>query len=345
MPEKRPVYILGAGFSKAISSEMPVSAELTKKIQEKIPDSPITLREDQTFENWLTNLVMDVPFLKEWEKASRRALSLRILELVGEAIAETESHVVTEPIPEWLPKLLRKWSEEKARIITFNYDTLIESSINQIKYRVSNKDGDSFGLTGDLATYPAPPQSGTEIVILDGTMSLGYEQFRKSTLQIIKLHGSLNWFVSGSDSVGATLVRTPVESGFENSDVEIEDSINLDRYVIPPVLNKDSFYSTYLSQMLWRSAREAIENASELTFIGYSLPLEDMVTAELISQVNPEVPVTLVDCKISDEWGIQKSLKALGIQNIAHRYGGDQCVADYVTQNYESQLKIDQPQK
>lgn len=54
-PHFRPVYVLGAGFSKAISDAMPVTNELGDELRVRLAgiEEP-GFRMEQSFEDWLT---------------------------------------------------------------------------------------------------------------------------------------------------------------------------------------------------------------------------------------------------------------------------------------------------
>lgn len=74
----RPVYILGAGFSKTIHDCMPVTAELNKLLSQDDSELQIELN-NQTFENWLTINSTDLPFLEKFENTARKAQSEKII--------------------------------------------------------------------------------------------------------------------------------------------------------------------------------------------------------------------------------------------------------------------------
>jgi hypothetical protein len=106
----------------------------------------------------------------------------------------------------------------------------------------------------------------------------------------------------------------------------------LDRYLIPPVTSKDGYYGSYLANSLWRSARQIIRSAASLTLVGYSLPLEDRVTSQLIAEVERSAPVEVVDVNpgsVEMADGVLGRLAVLGLTANAAA-SGYSCIPDFV---------------
>jgi hypothetical protein len=109
-----------------------------------------------------------------------------------------------------------------------------------------------------------------------------YSSKSHTTFRLIKLHGSINWFFTGSENfVGEQIYFIPVTSNSPMTDarqlgevLEI-NSMDLVPLIVPPVSEKTSFYNNLLVRTLWTSFREALEEAEEIYCIGYSLPQTD----------------------------------------------------------------------
>ena len=68
------VFILGAGFSKAVFEEMPTLAELSSQVLEKMPQlQPIHRMFPNNVEMWLTYLSQNHPWLRESEALRNKA--------------------------------------------------------------------------------------------------------------------------------------------------------------------------------------------------------------------------------------------------------------------------------
>ena len=104
-----------------------------------------------------------------------------------------------------------------------------------------------------------------------------------TTFRLLKLHGSTNWYFSGSsDFPGEQVYYTPVDSPLPSKDYEnmrdyVErNRIGLTPMIIPPVSEKGTFYKNRLVNSMWGAFREAIEEAQEIFIVGYSLPITDL---------------------------------------------------------------------
>ena len=146
MSAKQPastVFILGAGFSRAISSQMPLIDELGIAIARRFRQSDalsglLDRYETDSIDNclvpfgnvetWFTSLAVDQPFLSEAQKLQRRSLFVELADRIAEEVKERQFQASQDPPPEWLGDLLRYWHRNECDVITLNYDTLIESA-------------------------------------------------------------------------------------------------------------------------------------------------------------------------------------------------------------------------
>jgi len=89
------VFILGAGFSKAVHSSVPLLDELTNIVRERLgPSLPEwLLKIGNNVEDWLTYLSQPQPWLTENDSLVNRALFLRLTEAIDQAISTVVSVV------------------------------------------------------------------------------------------------------------------------------------------------------------------------------------------------------------------------------------------------------------
>lgn len=130
----RDAFILGAGFSRAISEEMPLLAELGEQVLNLLgPNAPEVLPNlpPADFENWLSFLAEDDPWLREDERLGNRSVFLQISRLLCDLISARESATRQDAPPDWLRMLVARWHEDEAAVITFNYDTLVEAAFTE----------------------------------------------------------------------------------------------------------------------------------------------------------------------------------------------------------------------
>ena len=135
VPVTRDAFVLGAGFSRAISEEMPVLTELGDEIFNLLgTDAPAVLPNlpPTDFENWLSFLAEDDPWLREDDRLRNRSIFLNVSRLLCDFISARETAARRDALPDWLRMLVGRWHEDEASVITFNYDTLVEAAFTEV---------------------------------------------------------------------------------------------------------------------------------------------------------------------------------------------------------------------
>ena len=87
----RPVFVLGAGFSKAVDCRMPTSEDLGGRVRELLAAEGAPLPAELTkgtFEEWLSRLAEDQPDLLEHENLQRRTWFSQISKAIARIIEE-----------------------------------------------------------------------------------------------------------------------------------------------------------------------------------------------------------------------------------------------------------------
>lgn len=326
----RPVYVLGAGFSRAISGGMPLMNELGDEVKARLPE---LFRGDQdargTFEDWLSLRVTALPFLNGWQNSRRAADAERMIAEIAEILDERVNAASSPTCPEWLLRLVKIWHAERAIVITFNYDTLVERAINEASLALFDQHGASAVLA-DQQVFPSPPAPPAVYHMDNGTSTA-------KSMQLLKLHGSLNWYWSSGDSTGSTLTRVRERSTYANRSLVAESHDftgvrTLDRFLIPPVSTKNAYYTPYLTNTLWRAAHKAIRVTNRLTLMGYSMPKTDQIGVELLSGVPDSAAIEVVDVapgRPGDSESLATRVQALKYTEPAIWAGSD-CVEEYV---------------
>jgi len=298
------VFILGAGFSRAILTEMPLTKDLSAEVLEcyrqadTIPPEIRTMIEED-FEKALTFLAQDKPWLREPENLRHKALYLDLTHV----IRGTLHHKCRDPLvwgtnrpPLWLEALITYWHTHHSTVVTLNYDTLIERVAGATYW---NKRTAPIP-TGDLYPVPLTPAQQRAVPLI--------AKKALETFKLFKLHGSINWFYSGrSDFFGEELYYVPCMGGpdgvfdaAEGHDPEnphwaqIGDKTAL---IIPPVLDKSVFFQHESIRSMWFQAGEAIKSATRIVCMGYSLPSSDLTMAHFLKTSAPprSVPFEIVD--------------------------------------------------
>ncbi len=320
------VFILGAGFSKAISPEMPTLRELTSTIKERLKQAgdlsmpaPLGAGMEDDIELWMTYLSHSQPWLDKSSNQYNKALATRINQYIFEAISESTASVVTSSPPEWLPLLIHAWHQRSATVITLNYDTLVErAAIYRTPIRLKNIYPDSFS---DISSI-SKALLGSDL----------------DTFKYYKLHGSVNWHYSGrEDFYGETIYYSGVTQwGGVDSQHEVESknpASDKEVLAIPPVSEKTIYFNNEHLRGLWISAGRALAAATRVFVIGYSLPVTDMGMGFFLSHSLPAENTAwhVVDI---DESILPRFEQLLAKQHVSDRYVHQQEPVSQFASNY-----------
>ena len=279
------VFILGAGFSKAVSDEMPTLAELSEKVKKRLPDNisltPNFDNQDDNIETWMTFLSQEQPWLKQHQINHNRSLAGRIRDQIGEIIYECTLKASRFEAHGWLNDLIESWHVNQATIITLNYDTLVERACRELITDRTNR---------ILAKQMYPPYF-TNIASRPGTAQ--WAEGELDTFSYLKLHGSLNWYYSGRDDFyGEAIFFSDVPPlGSDNAENEIKlrsKSGDKEILLIPPVYEKTGYFNNETVRSLWRDAGTALAKAKRVFVIGYSLPVSDLGMRFFLTDNQPQ---------------------------------------------------------
>jgi len=326
------VIILGAGFSKAVHKAFPVLSELAERVLPLLegraaPSTQALVNELRRaidpaaatpeavlpecgdprptvdFEAWLSRIAVDQPHLTLAENYERRALFAQAATAIRRVLLDATATAFSEEPPSstWPYELLRLLDVRRATVITMNYDTIIETLAPHALWPWLSTpspflSGDANHLVaadlfGDLPPTIPPPTNTIQVTAPGPHVEV--PRLPPETLRLIKLHGSLDWFAARGDPSGATLIRW--ESG-EGSDAD-EHPPGREPFLVPPDANKSSYFDNPLIRELWAQARTALERATRVTLVGYSLPATDTTFGGLLADTigARDIPVTVVD--------------------------------------------------
>lgn len=288
------VFLLGAGFSRALSDDMPLLDELSELIRGELSDSTcdglsitqhIVLDDSSAvgFERALSLLATDQPWLNIEENLRNRALFVEMTNALTRVLGMRQNRALAYPPPNWLIDLVRKWHERRCVVITLNYDTLLEKA-----YAQAVGDTEHFHYS---TTYPHAIMSTASLraSILGGGTSYN------DTITLLKLHGSINWLYSGSANYrGETLFHVPMDGAWTPDLLTGPDSLHdrrLDKtpLIIPPTAGKTGYFGNEAVDGLWALASASLKRTERLTIMGYSLPATDTAVVDLLrTSLHPE---------------------------------------------------------
>jgi len=274
----RRIFVLGSGFSKSFSPQMPTLHDLNELIPFGIPDEFPHFRDyckhfleicngDNDYlgiEPLATSILSAQIFPSERERLYHASLRFELLRFIASVIRH--DNILDESSAALLKRFLVSCENDSASgsrntlLLSFNYDTLIESAIANDKE-----------LSGRVAV-----DYGVRIDPADRSAKRGKSAY---TVDLIKLHGSLNWFpVKGaSDELDLKNV-CEVEPQDRSFPIYCEDT----PIFIPMAHTKESFLRGSLFNLLWSKADYYLKNAEEIYFIGYGFPKSDLNNLEFL---------------------------------------------------------------
>ena len=217
----------------------------------------------------------------------RKSLMFLIINLINKKVTQASIH--KEIYRDFMQNLSQNY--ENVSVISLNWDTLLEKFIKEIEPDVM--------IDYCFYTYGYNDEHHIPHINLK---SLG-----KQNLKIVKLHGSINWLICPNcqrltvddyeiRSIGIENVACEHCKNYSNLDIYLENFI-----ITPTILKKfDNLHLKYI----WNNAFIELQEAEEVTFIGYSLPKADYEFLYLLKKVlmNKRIKVILAstDEKNSD---------------------------------------------
>ncbi len=174
-------------------------------------------------------------------------------------------------------------------IITLNYDTLLDSALVNAGWDPAN----GYGLMG-----------GSQKI--RWTRRKPVPSAKLSDVKLLKLHGSLNWYVRGSiGNLGGIFAKKPSRVIISEKP-RTNEFKRFVRQIIPPIYGK--FFGHKHWRTLWKSAFEALVESEVLVVIGCSLVDSDFHLTGMLSNA-------LLKRKKSHNWfdtvvAVDKGLKA-----------------------------------
>ena len=345
-PDSHEVFILGAGFSKAVTPDMPTMVELTNKLKE------LNLLSDhdshvEDFEILLNSLSLRHPWLTEAEYLRNRARYIDIARAIADILRKCSRRAWSSPSPDFLKTLFDYWSTRRCTIITLNYDTLVESLFWAQSKRV-----------------PKPPEAIERADVEGISFSRLFEDFT-----FLKLHGLIDWFFSGNTEYENEPIfyyrpyNTQTSSAAEHArddcfmrgsshhfGPDIPPVWDKQPFIVPPLVEKTPFFKHHLLRSQWTLASQALKRARRLFFIGYSMPLTDLTIRYLLTTASwnaeHEDPVmcTIVDRNSKVAKRYEEALGTGSPSNVHYKIGhvisGTNCLSQLArTLDREATLK------
>lgn len=203
---------------------------------------------------------------------------------------------------------------EKSSVITFNYDTLLEAAIGSASGVNLNVPKDFKGLppnNGEVSdaelayshlNWNSSVAYGVKFdevqlqhagisTFAPGDRFYGHPDNKMYSHQLLKLHGSLNWFIYTGISILPQIYNQGTTSEKKGKSIlyrgnwwfgrppELNGEIIVP-IIVTPVLHKE-IYKNPIIQTIWGKAKEELVNCERLIIGGYSFPPTDFNTRRL----------------------------------------------------------------
>lgn len=267
MPKRRMVYVVGAGLSAGLG--FPTIAGLLPQIWDRLdskglaaslanvvrfhhPDfNPTNPRTYPDVERLLSEMQANAQLFDSSRPATGGFTSAHLDERRGQLLLqiaqwfhEIQREALSKP-PTWLVNLTEAIKRDRAHVISFNWDLVLDELL--------------FGDELKRSSYAFGKPSGPTL---------------------IKPHGSLNWYrrelgVHLKADRRFRLYGNKVRKIFAFRPYRAPNSSRREYmpFIIPPVYGKT--FEDDISTYLWRKSVAAISEATEVRFLGYSLPDAD----------------------------------------------------------------------
>ena len=313
--EEKEIFILGAGFSRAIAGNiMPSLNGLTKEIAEGISSSseqdiknmwqqyivqpnignirsindPNPNKNQSNFEDIMTFLSSDFAYENYKDQHLKAILYRYITDLIVKIFERKnqEKSILQAP---WLHEFAKHLHNERSEIFTFNYDLVLENLLareNNLDirgceaiYSVKNMGNPYF----QENTFHFDPQTAT-LNIEENPMREWKQGWH---IKLYKLHGSINWLYDPDFQNGVRVVSSHTPQEYKQG---------LQCLIVPPTMLKNFELKTKLLDFQWHVFKEKLAQATKLYIIGYSIPKTDIATRYIIqTQLNPECEIFIID--------------------------------------------------
>lgn len=291
--EARPVFVLGAGFSKAFARNAPLGIHDygIKRLRSKVArlkrardllDAEVEREHGRiNVERLLTRLDSNAPF----DAADAREAERRVLRehLVDELLGAVRGIRLDTGAGDLLQQFATRVTAQRITLITFNYDDLLDNALEQVPS------------TGGFPPWDPWTGYGFSCMSAYGLIRPGDGEYcvfpaDRSPFCLLKLHGSLTWRRQrgmipqpGGDSVvhWTRLERSRRE---DKETALVEGLVEPREVVVPPILNKTALAEWPVLQVVWDLALQELRNATEVTFLGYSMPATDVAAQWLFGE-------------------------------------------------------------
>lgn len=296
------VFILGAGFSKWFDKKMPLLNDLitylnpstVKKINN---DSALSrlCNDEENFEKLLSYLTTRYPWKTVSEYHNHQSIYWEVLNSITCKLLDIQEELDYKLLQDSIKyKFFQYIYETNSKILTFNYDNILEKGLRANFYK------------GSWYKFYDLPIKNLNIRSQSSSSSGVLSQpfiAESNAPKIIKLHGSVNWLFNGSyGDISSESVYYYIPNKKESESIKINKQ-GLSNLIIPPSLEKNSFINHIILRCLWQNAKDILKDSNKINIIGYSFPQSDIyVDLFMKSSINKNVIINVIDINSSSDF-------------------------------------------
>lgn len=247
-----------------------------------------------------------------------RKMFAGLVRILFESIAISTGKIASTsgPLYKIINQLLNRSELKDFSIVTFNYDLLVEKTLEFFK-------------SDYLNLYSSYSLEGENIV---PSLSDNYfpAKMGKESVSVLKLHGSLNWFREWDYKE-----QRPIETQVDEDKIHLysgPEELNefkllipdngKDRFalmlpvVVPPIYDKIKYYNQVLKPV-WSKSKALFRNVQRIIFFGYCLPEADIKAQILLSSAiynsdnTPEIHIINTDPSVCEHFAKKLPIKSL----------------------------------
>lgn len=264
------IFFFGAGFSKSLNNSYPTLAELSEYFLENgfIYENEKIYKDN--LEQLLTYLITPLPFKTREEILRDEASYLEKINKISKFFIELLETKEIDKNNKYILNLSQYINDNKCTCITLNYDLLLEE-ILFLTHENSYQDIDSYDVFYKIPIKQIDERKNTKSNNYGFNFYQGDFNINNNFVEIIKLHGSINWYCDQAYS------NSQIYSFMEKVDrYKDELFVDLKPLIIPPILDKTNNYNHILLRSLWKKAFKAIQKAKNIYIYGFSFPVTDL---------------------------------------------------------------------
>ncbi len=264
------VFFFGAGFSKSLNNSYPTLAELSNYFL----DNGFIYENEKIYkdnlEQLLTYLITPLPFKTKEDILRDEASYLEKINKISKFFIELLETKEIDKNNKYILNLSQYINDNKCTCITLNYDLLLEE-ILFLTHENSYQDIDSYDVFYKIPIKQIDERKNTKSNNYGFNFYQGNFNMNNNFVEIIKLHGSINWYCDQAYS------NSQIYSFMKKVDrYKDELFVDLKPLIIPPILDKTNNYNHIEIQSLWKKAFKAIQKAKNIYIYGFSFPITDL---------------------------------------------------------------------